>query len=65
METFSYWWLKVSTWYYTNVGIGYYGYQLFSWWIVDSRERVPSEAERMVGGTDWFHVGPFHVIKQD
>lgn len=35
METMTYWWLKVSTWYYTNVGSDYHGYQVFNWWIVD------------------------------
>lgn len=65
METMTYWWLKVSTWYYTNVGSDYHGYQVFNWWIVDDRTHVPLRSERELGCTEVFCVGPYHFLKKD
>lgn len=57
--------IKLSVWWFTNVGKGYYGYQVFSWWIVDSRERVPAEACQMLKCTEIGHIGPHHILMKD
>ena len=54
--------LRTSVWYHSNVGRGFYGYQLFNWWIVDDTRRVPYEAALSLGCIPMFSIKQYHFL---
>lgn len=65
MDTLSYQWLKLTTWYYANVGPGRFGYQVFGWCIVDDRQQKPLQAAYHLQCDIVFAIGPYHFLKRN
>lgn len=65
MDILSYQWLKLTTWYHTNVGPGRYGYQVFDWWVVDEHISPPDIVAYILQCDIVFNVGPYFFLKRN